>query len=205
MADFASWVTAAEPALGWKANSFLEAYIGNRQDANELALESSPVYPPLLELLKDGPVEATSTDLLAKLEQFVTEKVTKGRRWPKNGRALSGALRRLAPNLRRVGIQVEMPTSGRGQAGRVLSICRAEENREADLRPQGPQRPEAGKSGGFGDANGDARDANQGPGTQRDTNEPEPKSFADNGGTQRDARDANSRGFSPRDFGSPFE
>jgi len=37
MADFAAWVTACEPALGWTAGSFLTAYTGNRADANELA------------------------------------------------------------------------------------------------------------------------------------------------------------------------
>src|SRR5262249_54050728 len=39
MADFAAWVTACEPALGWPPGSFLAAYRGNVADANELALD----------------------------------------------------------------------------------------------------------------------------------------------------------------------
>ena len=30
MADFALWVTAAAPALGWRPDTFLNAYTGNR-------------------------------------------------------------------------------------------------------------------------------------------------------------------------------
>src|SRR5262249_4514810 len=39
MADFALWVVAAEPALGWQSGAFLKAYTENRGQANELALE----------------------------------------------------------------------------------------------------------------------------------------------------------------------
>ncbi len=41
MADFALWITAAEPALGWKPGAFLTAYTENRGQANEIALESA--------------------------------------------------------------------------------------------------------------------------------------------------------------------
>jgi hypothetical protein len=47
MADFALWVTAAEPALGWKHGDFLEAYTGNREQANELALDAAIIVAPL--------------------------------------------------------------------------------------------------------------------------------------------------------------
>ena len=40
-------VTAAEKALGWPPGTFMQAYRHNRDSANNLALESSPVGPPL--------------------------------------------------------------------------------------------------------------------------------------------------------------
>src|SRR5262249_41492160 len=43
MADFAEWVTAAEPSLGWAPGTFLRSYQDNREDANEVALSSSPL------------------------------------------------------------------------------------------------------------------------------------------------------------------
>jgi hypothetical protein len=45
MADFALWVAAAEPALGCPEGAFLEAYTGNREQANELALEAALIVP----------------------------------------------------------------------------------------------------------------------------------------------------------------
>jgi hypothetical protein len=41
MADFAKWVTAAEPALGWEPGTFMGAYTANRDESHELALEAS--------------------------------------------------------------------------------------------------------------------------------------------------------------------
>jgi hypothetical protein len=156
MADFAAWVAAAEPALGWGAGSFLETYLGNRGQANVLALEASPLWPPLRELLDGGPWEGPCRELLDRLEAIAGEKVAGGKRWPKNPRALSGALRRLAPNLRRAGVCVEMPESG-GRAGRPVRLSLApEENRAADLRS-----PRSARSGAGPDGNaGNARNAN---------------------------------------------
>ena len=47
MADFALWATAAETAFGWPEGTFLAAYLGNRETANELARSKRP---PLLHL-----------------------------------------------------------------------------------------------------------------------------------------------------------
>jgi hypothetical protein len=47
MADFAQWAVAAEPALGLKEGEFMRAYVGNRESANDLALEASPLEKQL--------------------------------------------------------------------------------------------------------------------------------------------------------------
>src|SRR5439155_18270460 len=54
MADFALWATAAETAFGWPVGIFIGAYQGNRDSANDLAIEASVVAGPLLELLESG-------------------------------------------------------------------------------------------------------------------------------------------------------
>ena len=42
MADFALWVNACEESLGMKPGEALTAYLSNRTEAHNLALESSP-------------------------------------------------------------------------------------------------------------------------------------------------------------------
>ena len=66
MADFAKWVTAAEPALPWAAGEFLAAYRANRDCANVVSLEASAIYAPLLGL--DLPFEGAATELLSQLQ-----------------------------------------------------------------------------------------------------------------------------------------
>jgi hypothetical protein len=55
MADFAKWVVACEPGLGWPVGRFLELYNANRGEANELALEATPIAKFLLEHLECQP------------------------------------------------------------------------------------------------------------------------------------------------------
>ena len=43
MADFATWVVAAEPALPWEPGTFLAAYTRNRAAVVEYSLEGDPV------------------------------------------------------------------------------------------------------------------------------------------------------------------
>jgi hypothetical protein len=105
MADYALWVTAAEAALGWKPGAFMKAYTGNCDAANSLALEASPLVTPLTAIAQQG-FHGTATQLLQVLTDKVTDTVRRRRGWPGNGRALSSALRRLAPSLRAIGIEI---------------------------------------------------------------------------------------------------
>lgn len=101
MADFAIWATAAETAFGWDRGTFLATYHGNRQSANDVALEASTIARPLLELLDEqGAWSGTSSELLAALEGRVSDQVKRQNVWPKTARSLSGHLKRLTPNLR---------------------------------------------------------------------------------------------------------
>lgn len=108
MADFAKWGAAVESALGWPPGTFMAAYTENLKSANELAIEASPIARPLLELLENkGGWEDTANELLRELNARADERTQRQRGWPKNVKSLAGHLKRLAPNLRKLGWESE--------------------------------------------------------------------------------------------------
>jgi hypothetical protein len=121
MADFALWVTAAESEFGWKPGSFIQAYTGNREAANELTLEASPIAPIVRKLAKIR-FTGTASELLDRLNSLATDEQRRQKGWPANGRALSGSLRRIAPNLRAVGINVEFLGNTGSNRDRLIVI-----------------------------------------------------------------------------------
>ena len=120
MADFARWVVAAEPALGWPTGSFLKAYTGNRDAIHEIALDAAVIVPPMRTMLESGEFLGTATELLERLAGIVGESATRRKGWPGNATALSRELARIAPNLRSVGIEVEKRRESHGR--RLISI-----------------------------------------------------------------------------------
>ncbi len=135
MADFARWVVAAEPALGWPAGSFLRAYAGNRDAIHELALDASLIVEPLRVLLEAGDWQGTATNLLDRLGAIAGEAAAHRRGWPRNPTALSRELARLAPNLRAVGIEVDR---ARGTHGRRSIALRAVPETPSPASPVSP-------------------------------------------------------------------
>ena len=95
--------------MGWKRETFIDAYAANRHEGHALALEISPISTPLIKLVSGGVWEGTSGQLLARLAEIAGAEVTSGRDWPKSPRALTEALKRLAPSLRAMGIDWERP------------------------------------------------------------------------------------------------
>jgi hypothetical protein len=111
MADFAQWIAACAPAVGWQADRMLAAYAANRAGATAVVLESSAVAEAVLSLMADvRSFVGTGGALLEKLTMHVPETVTRDRmRWPGSARKLASELRRLAPALRAVGVNVTFP------------------------------------------------------------------------------------------------
>lgn len=108
MADFALWAAAAEGALGWESGSFIKAYVGNREEANEATLEADPVAGAVRELMKDRDEwSGTATQLWKEFGDLVGEEIRHTNAWPGAPNALSARLKRLAPSLRGVGIEYE--------------------------------------------------------------------------------------------------
>jgi hypothetical protein len=115
LADFAKWVTAAEPALGWEPGTFLATYHASQDEANDVALDAYSIVEPLRRLMGSlGRWEGTASELLARLAERAGEKAVKARDWPKQPSVLSGQLKRLAPNLRKIGLDVTFGSVGGG-------------------------------------------------------------------------------------------
>ncbi len=111
MADFAKWVTACEPGLGWKPGTFMQAYLGNRAAANDSAIESSMIGAAVVKLLESrDSFIGTARELMEAVEAVLSKEKSGNTKlpagWPKSARAFSGELRRIAPNLRVIGINV---------------------------------------------------------------------------------------------------
>jgi hypothetical protein len=114
MADFALWVTACEPALGWTPGTFIAAYASNRSSANDAAIDASIIGPVLQAFMATRDTwQGTSTELLTELERVTDDKTCHRKEWPGSARKLSGDLRRLAPNLRASGMDVAFSKSGK--------------------------------------------------------------------------------------------
>lgn len=139
MADFAKWATAAEPALGLKPGSFLQAYKGKKQIQDYDAITSSPIGPAIKKFV-DVKQEwsGTAQELLKELSQssFSDFDTRETRAWPKNPRGMSAAFRRIAPNLRATGIDVEFAGKTGHSGTRLITIKKV-----GDISPAPPAPP----------------------------------------------------------------
>jgi hypothetical protein len=52
MADFATWVTAAEEGLRWTKGTFMKAYEANRMNLIDIALEADIVATAIINLME---------------------------------------------------------------------------------------------------------------------------------------------------------
>jgi hypothetical protein len=166
LADFATWVTAAEPSLKWKQGTFLEIYEKNRCQAHELALDASVVAVVLQQAIAEGQSwKGTASELLKFLDQAAEEKTTRRQLWPKSPKALSNHLRRLAPNLRAIGMMIDFKRQG-GTGDRHIIIERVCRDSSHASQPSYTDDEEAGQRSGDSPeypsqpvTDGDGRDA----------------------------------------------
>jgi hypothetical protein len=135
MADFCLWTVACGDGVLWPEGAFMTAYNSNHDDAVGGLLDADPLASALSSLLDKQRVwRGTATNLLASLGALDSE--TKPRSWPRNGRALSGRLRRLAPSLRKAGITIDFERSDSRTRTRIVTIRLAPENETP--RPSAP-------------------------------------------------------------------
>ena len=93
----------------------MDAYAGNRDATNELALEASAIGPAILAMMKDqSRWKGTATELLSILEDnaYADSRTRKRADWPKKPNAMSGALKGIISTLRRVEVEVTFHRTG---------------------------------------------------------------------------------------------
>jgi hypothetical protein len=115
MADFAKWITAAEPGLGWELGTFLEAYRENRRDVSEAAFEADAVAVAIDKLISSKGTEGfegTPTELLSAINNMVEETVRKSKYWPQDAARLGNRFAKATKLLRDKGYSVKRWHSG---------------------------------------------------------------------------------------------
>jgi hypothetical protein len=144
MADFCIQVTASAPALGWGDEDFLAAYTGNREGANESALDNSSVATAVRTLLADlESWSGTASELLGVLDGRVEEATRREKWWPKTPKTLAGHLRRLGPNLRAVGVDLQFVRDPDKKRSRRITINQTERGTVRPVRPNSPNPRQA--------------------------------------------------------------
>ncbi|WIY27074.1 DNA-binding protein [Parasedimentitalea psychrophila] len=119
MADFAKWVVAAAPALGWPEGAFLDSYAANRETSDQSAIENNPVALAVMRLMgAQKHWEGTATDLKQTLRQRFPTLTDDPYSFPRQENKLSAALRRVQPPLRRGRIAISFER--RGKSGERL-------------------------------------------------------------------------------------
>ena len=122
MADFGNLGHCIEKYMGWEDQGFLNAYYAMINQNNVTLLESDIVAIEIVKLMNGNhPWTGSATELLRTLTSQAGDKVSKQRGFPKNARALSSKLRRIAPNLKAEDIQIEMKHDG---TKRIINITK---------------------------------------------------------------------------------
>lgn len=142
MADFATWATACESQFCAPGCSFLSVYEDSRTNVDQLAIEASPVGDCLVTWLRargGEDWEGTPSELWTLLSNCQRGRNSTSS-WPGNARSLSDRLRRVIPNLFRVGVEVSDAPRRRGN--RQIQI-----RTTSDFRAQCAQLPPRGTVG----------------------------------------------------------
>jgi hypothetical protein len=146
MADFARQSVALERVLGWEPDWFRDAYLANRRDGQQSALESSPIGDAMLAFVEQlqpdaslnyrwlGDAKALLSDL-ADAGGYTTSDgrpLPRPRGWPTHPRGLRSALTRIAPALRQNGIDLEFGERLNRKSNRGILVTYTPEGPDED-------------------------------------------------------------------------
>ncbi len=143
LADFATWVEAAAPALGWEAGDFTTALEDSSMRASYMALDASPVGRLVFAYMKDRPHwEGPVSDLLTELRTLASDDDKRQRQFPKDSARLGVQLRRMQRPLADLGVWVGFDRSRRAN---VVILDRNDDvyGKDADSGGKTPMPPEA--------------------------------------------------------------
>lgn len=126
MPGFVRLGVAVERAGGFKKGEFLAALARSEQEADAQALATYPVAHVLMRLVKDQRKkwEVTATTLLASLNRAALRNSKDQPHWPKAPNVLSAQLRRIAPVLRRRGLDLTFGRDGSEVNDKIITIRR---------------------------------------------------------------------------------
>lgn len=137
MADFARVLAAVDQVQGW---STLESYKAGARDAVADVLEGEPFAQAVVALVdRSGPLTLTASELLERVT--TPDKLPK--KWPKDSTRAGGQLKRLAPALRTIGINVDdSERQPKGNRSRLYKLTASESRRIS--APAAPTAPATG-------------------------------------------------------------
>ena len=138
MADFAKVLHALDAATAWTT---VADYAGTAAEVAETIIDSDPVAVAIRDVVAPG---GSWTDTAAAmLEKITPERPPKG--WPRSPRAVAGALKRITPALRAVGVTVEHSREAGGSRTRLITLTRSADdaNRDPASQPSQPSRQAA--------------------------------------------------------------
>jgi hypothetical protein len=121
MADFAAFAYAGF------GQEFLDRYKTNREDANENALQNSPLGEALLKFFESLVVpqwKGTAKNLIDELVKVVDYMTVQDKDFPKKPNILSGELKRIEPNLLTIGWKVDRVRESSKERMRLITITR---------------------------------------------------------------------------------
>ena len=125
MADFALWTKAAEGSFGWD-NEFMRSYQDNIDNIISATIESSPFAYGVKKFMDNTPEWSGSADRLLEIleRDYIDYRVTNSQKWMKTPKKVLEQLRRHAPGLKALGIEI---TDVRQSSGVVITIKRMED------------------------------------------------------------------------------
>jgi hypothetical protein len=156
MSDFAEWAIACETAIGLEPGDFITAYTKNISRADDLAIEASALAQELLALLdtENGVWDGTTGELIRGLNGRLEKRGDNPKNidgWPRSAKGLRNKLKELAPNLRR--IDVEIVFGSRGAKGYNLKLIRRKQE-APDTSPSSESSEQSAQSAQVHTANG---------------------------------------------------
>jgi hypothetical protein len=129
MAGFTRILAALDQVTGWTT---VADYTSTAAEVAEAVIESDPFAEAIRAQAALGDWAGTAAQLM----ELITPD-TPPRTWPRSARAVSGALRRLAPALRSAGIAIEFTRSTDASHRRLITIT----NRHPPNQPSEPSEP----------------------------------------------------------------
>ena len=160
MADFTAWVVACGDGLLWEPGAFVKAYAANRSNITRDVVDADAVASAVQELMTgvEAPWSGTMTDLLARLDIVVGDKVAQRKGWPTTAAALGGRLRQVAPQLRRLGILMTSTRQGKERVRTVTLTRNVKVGKSPSARTDDPTRNPLKNATFFGGGQADRAD-----------------------------------------------